>query len=58
MFRIRKEVDNYIYEECESTCHECTSKYEVKNFKEGIAVEKEESTIKKDMENKETVQKT
>ena len=37
---------------CESTCHECTSKYEVENFKEDIVVEKGEFIMKKDMKNK------
>ena len=27
---------------CESNCHECTSKDELKNYKEDIVVEKEE----------------
>ena len=32
---------------CESTCHECTSKYEVEKYKEDIVVEKKESIMKK-----------
>ena len=52
MFRNRKEVDNYMYESCEPTCHECTSKDEVQSYKEDIVVEKEELIVKKDMENK------
>ena len=41
-----------MYEECESTCRECTSKDEVQNYKEDIVVDMEE-LIMKDMENKE-----
>ena len=40
MFRNREEVDNHMYEACESTCHECTPKDEVENDKEDIVVEK------------------
>ena len=53
MFRNRKKVDNHIYEGCKSTCHEWTSKDELKNYKEDIVVEKEELIMKKEMENKE-----
>ena len=42
MFRNRKEVENHMYEACELTCNECTSKAEVENYKEDIVVEKEE----------------
>ena len=52
MFRNRKEVDNYIYEACESTCQEFTSKDEVESYREDIVVEKEELIEQKDMENK------
>ena len=41
MFKNRKEVDNRMYEAFESSCHKCTSKYEVENFKADIVVEKE-----------------
>ena len=40
MFRNRNEVDNPIYEVCESTCNECSTKYEVENNKEGSDVRK------------------
>ena len=46
MFRSRKEVDNHMYEVRESTCHECTSKDEVENYKEDIVVEKEQLIMK------------
>ena len=36
----------YKLETCESTCHECPSNYEVKNYKEDIDVEKEELIMK------------
>ena len=39
-----------MYEAFESTCHECTSKDEVENYKEHIVVEKEELSVKKDIE--------
>ena len=40
-----------MFEACESTCHESTSKEEVENHKEWIVVEKEELIIKKNIEN-------
>ena len=40
-----------------STCHECSSKEEVENYKEDIDIEKEELIKKKDMENKEIMTK-
>ena len=46
MFRSRKEVDNHMYEALKSTCHECTSKDEVDNYKEDIAVEQEQIVLK------------
>ena len=42
------EVDNHMYEACKSTCHEWTSKDEVQNHKEDIAVEKDKLIMKKD----------
>ena len=42
-----------MYEAYESTCHECTSTYEVENDKEDIVVEKEELIMKKEKENRE-----
>ena len=36
----------YKLETCESTCHECPSNYEVKNYKEDIDVEKKELIMK------------
>ena len=50
MFRNRKEVDNYMYESCEPTCHECTSKDEVQSYKEDIVVEKEKIIMKTKMD--------
>ena len=50
MFR-DKEVDNHKYEASESTCHECTSRDEVENYKKKKIVEKEELILMKDMEN-------
>ena len=46
MFRNRNKVDNLIYKACESTCHECSTKYEVENGKT-------DSVVPKNMENKE-----
>ena len=37
---------------CESTCHECSARDEVENFKEDSVVEKADLFIKKDMEHK------
>ena len=50
----RKEVDNHMYKVRESTCHGCTSKDEVENYKEDSVVEKEQLIMKyENMENKE-----
>ena len=38
---------------CASTCHECSAKDEVKNYKEDSVVEKADLIIKRDMEHKE-----
>ena len=38
IFRNRNEVDNHIYEVCESTCHECSAKDEVEHHKEDSVV--------------------
>ena len=38
---------------CESTCHECSARDEVENYKENSVVEKADLFIKKDMEHKE-----
>ena len=48
---IIKEMMNKIdaLQACESTCHECTSKDKVENYKEYIGVEKEELIMQKDM---------
>ena len=46
MFKNRKEVDNHMDEARESTCHECTSKDEVENYKLDIVVEKEQLVMK------------
>ena len=40
-----KKIDEL--ETCESTCHECPSNYEVKNYKEDIGVKNEELMMKK-----------
>ena len=48
-----KKVDNHIYEASESTCHECSAKYEVENGKEDSVVQKADLIIKKYMGNKE-----
>ena len=50
---IVKEMMNKVdlLEACEPTCHECTLKHEVENYKEDIVVKKEELVMKKDMEN-------
>ena len=53
MFRNRNEVDNLIYEACESTCHECSAKDEVENGKEDSVAQKADLIMKKYMENKE-----
>ena len=45
----------YAFQACESTCHECTSKDEVNNYKEYIVVEKEELIMKKAMKIKEKI---
>ena len=52
---IIKEIMNKVdaLQACESTCHECTSKDEVGNYKKYIVFEKEELILKKDMKNKE-----
>ena len=47
-----------MYEVFESTCHECTSKDEIENYKEDIVVEKDELITRKDLENKEIMRKT
>ena len=57
MFRIRKEVNYHMYEAYKSTCHEWTSKGEVKNYTEDIVVEKEELIMKKEMGNQELLKK-
>ena len=57
MFLNIKEVGNQMYKACESTCHECTSKDEVENYKNYIVVEKKELIMKKDMDNKEIIRK-
>ena len=53
IFRNRIEVDNHIYEVCESTCHECSARDEVENDKKYIIVETADLILKKDMEHKE-----
>ena len=45
--------DNEIFETCKPISSEYTSKYEVKNYIENIAVEKEELIMKRCVENKE-----
>ena len=47
------EVDNHIYEVCESTCLECSAKDEVKIYKEDSVVEKANLSIKNDIEHNE-----
>ena len=47
----KNQEDNHIYEACESTCHECSVKDKVENYKEG-SVEVAGFLMKKDMENK------
>ena len=57
---IIKEIMNKVdaLEACESTCHECTLKYEVEiSKKEYKVVEKKELIMKKDMEHKEIMRK-
>ena len=46
-----------MYEVCESTWHEGSTKYEVENDKEDSVVEKADLIRKKDMEHKETMRK-
>ena len=38
-----------MFEACELTCNECTSKAEVEKYKEDIDVEKEEFIVNKDI---------
>ena len=54
---IIKEIINnsYAFQSWESTCQDYTSKYEVKNDKEDILVEKEELIKKKVVKNKEII---
>ena len=56
---IIKELMNKVdaLQACESTCHECTPKDEVENYKEDIVAGKEALLIKKDMENTKTMRK-
>ena len=53
MFRNRNEIENHIFEVCESNCYECSTKDEVENNKEQSIVEKADLIIQKDMEHKE-----
>ena len=55
MFRNINEVDNYIYEACQSNCYECSTKDEEENDKENSVVEKADLIIKKDMEHKKRI---
>ena len=55
MFKNRNEVDNHIYEVCESNCYECNTKDEVENYKEKSVVGKADLIIKKDMKPKEMI---
>ena len=55
MFKNRNEVDNHIYEVCESNSYECNTKDEVKNYKEKSVVGKADLIIKKDMKHKEMI---
>ena len=48
-------VDNHIYKVCESTCHDCSTKCEVENYKGDSVVRKADLIIKKDMEHKEII---
>ena len=57
IFRQRNELDNHIYEVCESTYHECSAKYETESYKEDGVVEKADLIIKKDSEHKEITRK-
>ena len=50
-------IDTHIYEVCESTCHECSTKDEVKNDKKKSIVEKADLILKKDMEHKKITRK-
>ena len=54
IFRNTNEVESHMHEAFELTCHECTSKDEVKRYKEDIVVEKEELIMKK-MENRKKI---
>ena len=53
IFRNINKVDNIIFKVCELTCHECSTKDEVENYKEHRVVEKADLIIKKDREHKE-----
>ena len=53
VFIKRNEVNNHVYEICESTCHECTAKDEFENDKKYSIVEKVDLIRKKGMEHKE-----
>ena len=53
ILRNRNEVDNHIYEVCESTCHECSAKYEDENCKVDSGVEKADLIIMTDSKHKE-----
>ena len=55
MFRNRNEVDKHIYEVCESNCYQCSTKYEVENYKEKSVVKKADLIIKKDIEHEEMI---
>ena len=55
--RRRGMLKHYNLQAHESTCLECTLKYEVVNSKEDIVVEKEKVIMKKDMKNKEIIRK-
>ena len=55
MFKNRNEVDNHIYEVCESNCYECNTKDGVENYKEKSVVGKADLIIKKDMKPKEMI---
>ena len=53
IFNNENEVDNHIYEVCESICNECSAKDEVENDKRYSIVEKADLILKKDMEHAE-----
>ena len=57
MFKNRHEVDNHIYEVCESNCYDCNTKYDFENYKEKSVVEKAHLIIKKYIKHKKMIRR-